>query len=104
MPKFLQNPSPVFVCDWCGWRKIASVRYRLVRHEARKDYDVEVLADPYWYEQIHKLVNVGSNAHCVRFHHSLRLPARFFCCHVTMTPMAARPPTTSVTHAHVWLS
>jgi hypothetical protein len=41
----------VFVCDLCGYRKVVRARQRLARHEAGKDYEVEVLADPFWYRQ-----------------------------------------------------
>lgn len=45
------------------------------------------------------VLNVRSKAQVVRRHHSLRRSARFFCCHVMMTPIVARPPMIRVTHA-----
>ena len=49
--KSLRNPRPMFVCDLCGYRKVVRARQRVAWHEAGKDYEVEVVADPFWYRQ-----------------------------------------------------
>lgn len=49
--KGLQNPRPLFICDQCGWRKVAHSRFIVAQPEPGIEprYEVEVLGDPYWW-------------------------------------------------------
>jgi hypothetical protein len=41
----LRNPQPLFVCEECGWRKVAHVRFTFARQQPDSRYAVEVLGD-----------------------------------------------------------
>jgi hypothetical protein len=46
----LRKPRPLFVCDACGWRKVAHSRYIMAWPEAQSRFELEIVADPdYWY-------------------------------------------------------
>ncbi len=56
--KGMWNPRPIFVCDECGWRRVARYRYTLATRQPESRYEVEVLGDPNW-DHIYRRASLG---------------------------------------------